>query len=72
MMAFVTKSFRVCDRCGKEEEDKKGDTDNSTGWAELKFTYVPTRWHICPDCIGDFSKFVANEAVLPVKTIKRN
>jgi len=71
-MAYVTKNFRVCDRCKREEEDKDEDTDLVTGWVELKFTYVSNRWHICPDCIVDFGKFISNEAVLPVKTIKRD
>lgn len=67
-MAFVT--ARQCDRCKRIEEDKPEDMDSTTGWAELKFTYDPTRWHICPNCVGDYAKFIRNEAVLPVKVIR--
>ena len=71
-MAYISKSFRVCDRC-KLEEESHGEVDSETGWAELKFTYVSERWHLCPACIIDFlHKFIPNEAVLPVKTIRRS
>lgn len=68
-MAYI--SARQCDRCKRIDENQPGDIDSTTGWAELKFTYDPTRWHICPNCVGDYAKFIRNEAVLPVKIIRR-
>lgn len=71
-MGYVSKTFRVCDRCKvEEEEEDNGQLDSETGWAELKFTYVSKRWHICRKCIDAYLTFMDNEAVLPVKIIRR-
>lgn len=68
-MGFIT--ARQCDRCKRIDKQEPGDIDSTTGWAELKFTYNSQRWHICPNCVEAFAMFVSNEAVLPVKIIRK-
>lgn len=64
--------FQICDRCKRINEEAGPDAKNlEAGWNELKFTYVSKRWDLCPPCVEDFGKFITNEAVLPVKVIRR-
>ena len=66
-----------CDRCGTEteldvvHENSDNYDPGAHVWRTLKFHYIQPWFFICPDCVKAFLKFMAMEAILPVRVIRR-